>query len=71
MNSKNLARIWLGAGISLMLILAVVLAKSPFLYSSGPLAEFEHSRAFSAGIIGIAGTLILTLGGWLLLKYRK
>ena len=69
MNSKKIAKIWLGAGSTLLVALTIALVKSPFLHSQGALAEFEHSRAVSAGVAGILGTLILTIGGWLFLKY--
>lgn len=54
----------------MILLAAVALAfvASPFVHATGPFAGFEKARAIPAGIIGIAGTAVITVWGWLLLR---
>jgi hypothetical protein len=60
--------LWLGAGLVLLGVLVFAYQGSPFVNATGPFAGFEKARAIPAGLIGIGGTLAVTVWGWLLLR---
>lgn len=43
---------------------------SPFVRATGVFANFEKGRAIPAGMIGICGTVIFILWGWLLMRVK-
>jgi len=69
MPEQNKGRlVWLAAGIILLAGLIYAFWASPFVHATGPFANFQKARAIPAGIIGIAGTVLILVWGWILLK---
>jgi len=66
--NRGFAKIWVVAGAILLLALALAFYFSPFVHASGAFANFEKSRAIPAGLIGICGTVVIIVWGWVLLR---
>ena len=56
--------------MALLAATAYALWASPFVRATGPFANFEKGRAIPAGLIGICGTVIIILWGWLLMRIK-
>jgi len=65
------AALWLVTGLILMGALAYAFRVSPFVNATGAFAGFEKARAIPAGLIGIFGTLVILVWGWLVLRRNK
>jgi len=61
-------KIWLMTFTGLFAAILVAFIKSPFVHSQSPFARFERETAIPAGLIGLLGTLVILIWGWLLLR---